>query len=162
MLVSLGPCDPSQSLPLHRLRIRTALAVGPLRAANPYDRKLLAAFIPGPEGSTVRTSPLSNSQRHFFLHRLASRTGLAGRKPEVSHHHKPPLHFALYSSCRRKSKKPMSDREQTRLQVLHHAAHVQLFDDDGVKSSPELCRKLVQALLPDISNPGMQPCKPKP
>jgi hypothetical protein len=52
-------------------------------------------YVPVVEGSTVRTGPRADSQRHFFLNRPTSRTRLAGRKPAVRHNHPTTTPFRL-------------------------------------------------------------------
>ncbi|TFE67253.1 hypothetical protein A7Q09_08700 [Methylacidiphilum sp. Yel] len=40
--------------------------------------------------------------------------------------------------------------------VFQHPAHVQLLDGDGVKPSRKIGHELVQGILPDVGNTGME------
>lgn len=46
--------------------------------------------------------------------------------------------------------------------ILHHAAHVQIFDGQYIEAAHQVCRELVEEVLPAIHNPGVQPCHLQP
>jgi len=114
------------------------LAIGPFRTDKPCVMIFLAPFTSRswmlPHSGHTHWRMVSGSVSWTLPH--AEQLLLDGNQRPATSTKPPPL-SALYSSCRRNSKKPMSDRKQARLPVLLHAAHFQLFDKHAVKSSPE-------------------------
>ena len=119
---------------------------GTRREVSQIDRGIA---VPVMDRTARLARPLPIRQRQASMYVLTIGTHTTGRKPTIRYGNAGGVHgcFVVQLSPELESADISNGKGQA--VVCHHAAHIQVFDTDDAELTNNLCRCLVQRVLPD-------------
>ena len=96
------------------------------------------------------------------MYKTAVRTRLAAWIPAIRNDDHPAALRRLVRQLTSELKKTHVGNSAQQAPVFAHAAHVQILNADSVKPARQIGPELVQSILPDVADSGVQPCQLRP
>ena len=103
--------------------------------------------------------PLPIRQRQASMYVLTIGTHTTGWKPTIRYGNAGGVHGCFVVQLPPELESADISNGKGQAVVCHHAAHIQVFDTDDAELTNNLCRCLVQRVLPDIGDARMQASK---
>lgn len=104
----------------------------------------------------IGAGPGTDFQRHGFLIAATFAANLAGRRPAVRNHYLPAIPRGLVFDLATEFVHSHVTNRARQVVILHHAAHVQIFQGNHIGAADDRCGGLVQEIGPHGGNPGVQ------
>lgn len=125
----------------------------PLRRFNILCCILIAVVV----SATLGAIPLTNIERQRFDNMPAIGAQLTRREKSVNELSSLPIPFAFIRKHASKHTHPDICYGTSKTVVGHHAANIQVFNANNIKSPHKVCSELVKIIRPTVANMFMQP-----